>query len=188
MTDGGENGCRGMLWSRDEFEIFRACRPTNGRVVYNEIRVESVLFITKMNPLQYAAPMHVEGDIRRYGRAMHQGIHNVVVVPDLYVAEFHRCCCIIEIDFYTVIGSAYRPEKAAGSDAGIEVMNLICRGNLSLIEVQSYEAERSLVLFSVYSDVSTLHEAHIHVEEQGRSCAGAYVCSCSRSLDFSTAN
>lgn len=46
VFDGGENGCRGILWRGDEFEIFRACRPADGRVVRNETRIECVLVIT----------------------------------------------------------------------------------------------------------------------------------------------
>ncbi len=81
--DRGENGCRGMCWIGDETEVLPACRPTNGRGVLNEMSIELFLLIVKMDPLLYATPMHLEGNICRYGRATLQGIRNVVVVLDL---------------------------------------------------------------------------------------------------------
>ena len=44
--------------------------------------IELFLLIVKMDPLLYATPTHVEGNMCRYGRAIHQGIRNVVVVLD----------------------------------------------------------------------------------------------------------
>lgn len=132
--------------------------------------------------------MHVEGDIGGYRRAIHQCIYQVVIVLDFYIAEFHRCCRIIKIHCYTIVRSAYCPDQAAGSDTRVEVMDLIRRGNLSLIEIQSYEAERSPVSFTIHPDIDALHKAHINVEDQGRSVAGLQVCGCSRPLHFSTTN
>jgi hypothetical protein len=61
--DRGENGCRGICWIGDEFETFLSCRPSNGRGVQNEMGIELVLYIVKMDPLLYATPTHVEGNI-----------------------------------------------------------------------------------------------------------------------------
>ena len=83
---------------------------------------------------------------------------------------------------------AYRPEQATGSNTGIEVVDLIRRGNLSLIEIQSYEAESACVLFPIHPNVHTLHETHIDVEEEGGSGAVVGVCACPSPLDFSSSN
>ncbi len=80
---------------------------------------------------------------------------------------------------------AYRPEQATGSDTGVEVVDLILRGNLSLIEIQSDEAERACVRFPIHPNVHTLHETHIDVEEEGGSGAGGWVCACSCPPDMS---
>lgn len=186
--DRGENGCRGILWSGDEFEVLRACRPSKGRGVHNEMSIELLLLIVKMDSLLDAAPMHVEGNIRGYGRAILQRIHKVVVVLDLYIAEFHRCRRIIEVDLYTFMWSAYRPKQPTGSNTRIEVVDLIGRGNLSLIQIQSYEDESACVPFPIDPNVHTLHETHICVEEEGGSGAGICVCSYTRPVDNSGSN
>jgi hypothetical protein len=58
-----------------------------------------------------------------------------VVVLDLYMVDCHRGRCIVQIDLYTLMGDAYRPKQATWSDTGIEVVDLIRRGNLSLIQI-----------------------------------------------------
>lgn len=131
----GEDGCRSMLRVGDKFEVFRAARPGNGRGVYNEMSIERVRLIVEMDPLLHSTPMHMEGHIAGHRRATHQGVHNREMIPEFYIAELHGCRCIIEVDFYTFIGSAYRPKQAAGSDTGIEVVDLIRRDNLPLIEI-----------------------------------------------------
>ena len=72
-----------------------------------------------------------------------------MVVLDIYIVDYHRGRCVIEVDFYTILGDGYRPEQAARSNTGIEVVDLIRRGNLPLIEIQSYEAERACVRFPI---------------------------------------
>ena len=100
--------------------------------------IELLLLIVKMNPLLYATPTHVEGNICRYRRAIHQGVPKVVVVHELYIVDSHRGRCAIEVDIYALIRDAYRPKQATWSDSGVEVVDLIGRGNLSLIQIQSY--------------------------------------------------
>ena len=102
--------------------------------------------------------------------------------------DCHRGFCIVEIDLYTLMRDAYRPEQAAGSNTGIEVVDLIRRGNLSLIEIQSYEAESACVLFPIHPNVHTLHETHIDVEEEGGSGAVVCVCACPCPLDLGSSN
>ena len=141
-----------------------------------------------MDPLLYATPTHVERNICRYRRAILQGIHNIVIVFDIYIVDYHRGRCVIEVDFYTLIGDAYCPEQAARSNTGIEVVDLILRGKLPLIEIQSNEAESSLVLFPIQSNVDSLHEAHVSIEVKGSSNTSLRVCSCTRPVDNSGSN
>jgi len=47
-----------------------------------------------------------------------------------------------------------------------------------LKEIQSDEAEGALVLFPVYSNVDTLHETIVNVEEERSGGASTSVCSC----------
>jgi len=183
-----EDGCRSVLRIGDEFEIFRAARPSNGRGVHNEMGIERVLHIMEMDSLLHSTPMHVEGNICCYRGAMHQGVHNCAKVSDLHVAEFHGCGCVIEVDLYTFIGCAYCPKQAAGGDTGVEVVDLIWRNNLSLIEIQSDKAESASMPFPIHPNVRPLHETHIDVEEERGSGAGAHISGCSCSLDFSTSN
>ena len=67
-------------------------------------------------------------------------------------------------------------------------MDLICRDNLPLIEIQSDEGEGAAVLYLIHPNVNTLYEAHIDVEEEGGSGAGACVCACPCPLDLSATN
>ena len=129
----GEDGCRSVCRIGDEFEALRSSRPGNGCSVHNEMSIECVLLIVKMDVLQNATPTHVEGNIAGYRRATHQGVPNREMIPEFYITEFHGCRCIIEVNLHTFIGSAYRPKQAAGSDTGIEVVDLIRRDNLPLI-------------------------------------------------------
>ena len=91
------------------------------------------------------------------------------------MVEVHGSRCAIQVDFDALIGDPYRPKHAIGRDAGVEVVDLIGRDNLSLIEVQSNKTEGAGVLLSIDPDVDTLHETHVHVEQQGVLFAGARV-------------
>jgi len=57
-------------------------------------------------------------------------------------------------------------------------VDFICNGKLPLKEIQSDEAEGPLVLFPVHSNVDTLHETIVNVEEESSSGASTSVCSC----------
>ena len=65
--------------------------------------IEFFLLIVKMDPLLYATPMHVEGNICRNRRAILQSVKKVVIVFDIYIVDFRRGRCVIEVDFYTLI-------------------------------------------------------------------------------------
>src|SRR6266566_7817091 len=111
-----------------------------------------------------------------------------MIVFDVYICEIYRCLCVIEVNLYAVIRNAYRPEQSAWSDSRIEVVDLIRRSNLPLIEIQSDEAERAVVLFPIQPNIHTLHETHIDVEEEGSGGASVRVCACSGTLEGSDSN
>ncbi len=108
-----------------------------------------------------------------------------MIVFDVYICEIYRCLCVIEVNLYAVIRNAYRPEQSAWSDSRIEVVDLIRRSNLPLIEIQSDEAERAVVLFPIQSNIHTLHETHIDIEEEVTGRTIIRVCSCPRPPDMS---
>jgi hypothetical protein len=183
-----KDSCRGICRVGDEFEILPSCRPADGCIVLNDTSVELVLLIVKMDPVLHAAPTDVEGDICGYRGAMHQGVYKRAKVSDLYVVEVQRCRCIIEVNLYAFTRNAYRPKQAACSNTGVEVVDLIRRDNLPLIEIQSNEGKRAVVRFIIHPNVNTLHETHIDVEDEGGSAAGVCVCSCPRPLEMSDSN
>ena len=67
----------------------------------------------------------------------------------------------------------------------MDLIGKIARDNLPLIEIQSDEAESSLVLFPIQPNVNSLHEAHVSVEGKGSSNTSLRVCSCPRPVDNS---
>ena len=114
-----------------------------------------------------------------------------MIVCDIYVSEFYRCPCVIEVNIYAVIRNEYGPKQATRSNTRIEIVDLIgkiARDNLPLVEIQSDEAESSLVLFPIHPNVDPLHEAHVSVEGKGSSYTRLPVCSCTRSVDNSGSN
>ena len=93
-----------------------------------------------------------------------------------------------KVNLHALIGNAYRPKHAIGRDTGVEVMDLICRGNLSLIEVESNKTEGASVLLSVHPNVDALHETHVHIEEEGLPLTTARVDARSRTPNVSSTN
>ena len=120
-----------------------------------------------MESLLYATPMHVEGNLCGYGRATFQGVRNIVEVRDAYIVDYHRRPRVIKVNLHAFRRNANRPEQSALSDSGVEVVDLIWRSNLPLIEIQSDEAERAVMLLPIQPNVHALHETHIDVEEEG---------------------
>ena len=114
-----------------------------------------------------------------------------MIISDIYVSEIYRCPCFSEINLYAVIRNEYGPKQATRSNTRIEIVDLIgkiTRDNLPLIEIQSYEAESSLVLFPIQPNVDPLHEAHVSVEGKGFSSTSLRVCSCTHPVDNSGSN
>ena len=66
MPESGENGSGGICRTGFEFEILRACRPGHVRIVHDELSVELLLVIVKMDSLLHAAPKDVKGNMRGY--------------------------------------------------------------------------------------------------------------------------
>ena len=108
-----------------------------------------------------------------------------MIVFDVYIGEMYRCPCILEVNLYAVIRNAYRPEQSAWSDSRVEVVNLIRRSNLPLIQIQSYETESAEVLFPIQPIIHTLDETHVSVEGKGSSNTSLRVCSYTRPVDNS---
>jgi len=114
-----------------------------------------------------------------------------MIVCDIYVFKLYRCPCFIEVNLYPVIRNEYGPKQAARSNTRIEIVDLIgkiARDNLPLIEIQSDEAESSMVLFPIHPNVDPLHEAHISVEVKGSRNTSLLVCSCTLPVDNSGSN
>ena len=63
-------------------------------------------------------------------------------------------------------------EKHRGCSRGFHL-----RGQLPLKEIQSDEAEGTLMLFPVHANVDTFHETIVHVEEESSGGASSSVCS-----------
>lgn len=109
-------------------------------------------------------------------------------VSDIYVFQMYRCSCVIEVNLYAVIRNAYGPKQTTRSNTRIEIVDLIgkiTRDNLPLIEIQSNEAESSVVLFPIHPNVDPLHEAHVSVEGKGSRHTSLRVCSSTRPVDNS---
>ena len=114
-----------------------------------------------------------------------------MIVSDIYVFQIDRCLCVIEVNLYPIIRNAYGPKQATRSNTRIEIVDLIgkiARDNLPLIEIQSDEAESSLVLFPIHPNVDTLHEAHVSVEVKGLSNTSLRVRCCTRTVDNGGSN
>ncbi len=103
------------------------------------------------------------------------GIHNVEEILDLQTIDIHRGCCIAEVNLHTLIGDAYRPKQATWSYTGVEVVDLVLRSNLPLIEIHSDEAKGPAVLFPIHSDVGPLHKPVVYGEEKRSAGTGVRV-------------
>jgi hypothetical protein len=83
---------------------------------------------------------------------------------------------VVRVDADPAIRDSDCPEEATRRDAGADVVCLVrvgCQGiNLTLIEVESYESESSVVLLSIHADVLPAHEPVVAVEEQWRRFVG----------------
>lgn len=177
-TDLSKNGCRGACRGRDKFEALFLCRPANGSCVFDEIADEAILVVADIDLSLYALPTDTEGNVYGYRGATMQGVYKVVEVPGLQVAQLHRGRCVIEVDLYTLIGDAYRPEQTTRGYTGIVVVDFVCKGKLPLKEIQSNEAEGTCVLVPIHADVDTFHETIVNVEEERHAGTGTGICSC----------
>jgi hypothetical protein len=107
----------------------------------------------------------MEGDVGGGRGATHQRIRDVVVIFNVQLNHVERGTGIIQIEPRGLVGDWDGPEQAIGSDSGVEVVNLIGRGELPLVQVQSDEGEGACVAFAVYANVDALHDACIHVRD-----------------------
>jgi len=109
--------------------------------------------------------------------ATRQGVTKSEEISNLQVTHVHLRLCVIEFNFYAVIGDAYSPKQAAWGDTGVEVVDLIRRGQRPLIEIQSDEAEGGSMLFPIHSNVNSLHETLVYVEKQMSFGTSMSICS-----------
>ena len=175
-------------WVGDKSEAFPLGSPLNSRLVLDVVTDEVLLRVAQMETLLHTMPTNVEGNICGYRRSPLQRVRNVVIILHILVCEFHRGGGMSKVNCYALIGDAYRPKHAIGSDTWVEVVDLICRGNLSLIEVESNKTEGACVLLSVHPNVDALHETHVHVEHEGMLLTSTRVDARSRTPDVSCTN
>jgi hypothetical protein len=179
LSNLGKNSGRGIRRVGDKFEARLLCRPADGSCVLNVMAGELVRLVADLDSILDAAPTDVEGSIGVHRLAKLQGVRNIEEISNLQVARIHRSFCLIEFNFNGVIGDAYRPKQAVWDETGVEVVDLILRGQRLLrIEVQSDEAEGASMLFPVHSNVDPLHETIVNVEEQRSSDTSTGICSC----------
>ena len=76
---------------------------------------------------------------------------------------------VVRVDADPALRDPNRTEEATGRDSRADVVDLVRVGRqrvyLTLVDVESDEAEGSFVLLSVGADVPALHEPVIAVEE-----------------------
>src|ERR1700694_439779 len=108
------------------------------------------------------------GDLRqriRQGAVLHQ------------LEPFDSISCsfakVVRLDADPTVRDPNCPEQAAGRDARADVVPLVSvrvrrRIKLTLIDIESDEAERPFVLAPVHADVLAAHESVVTVEQEGR--------------------
>src|SRR5437870_10978188 len=78
---------------------------------------------------------------------------------------------VIVVDVDPAVGDPNGPEEATGRNARAHVVDLMRIGRqriyLILIDIESDEPERSLMVPSIHADVLPLHEPVVAVEQQG---------------------
>ena len=122
-----------------------------------------------------AAPMNVEAAPGRGGWCeVKQRVGDAAEVGHGEVGRGHPCAARAELDV-AHWRNWERPEESTrvGVDSGIEIVHLgreIREVILTSVEVQSNEAEHTLVHGSVETDIDAAHETHVSVEKQ---CLGA---------------
>src|ERR1700719_1226335 len=129
-----------------------------------------------------AKPTHVEGRNGivwwRLGgpwwQEKWQRICQLAVVEEMQVLDLIPGALpeVVRFDAHPAVRDPNRPEQATGCDARAHVVNLMSVGRqrvyLTLIDVESDEAERPFVLLSVGADIFATHEPVVAVEEQRR--------------------
>src|SRR6185503_6748635 len=100
----------------------------------------------------------------RRGTAAEERVDDVVEVEDVNVVRLVHGVAGSRVDPADgVRGKSRRPEETAWCDAWIEVDDL--GPGTGVVDVNSYEPERSLTRFSVHAAVDTLHEPHVRRNE-----------------------
>jgi hypothetical protein len=101
-------------------------------------------------------------------------IEQIVRVHYGYVLHSQRRQAFVKIGMYRIMRGWDNPEKSIGRDSGAVVVSLfpgiekrrvcgieIVRVELTLVNVESNEHERSVVVFTIFADVLPAHGAHV---------------------------
>ena len=103
-----------------------------------------------------------------------QRIRQGAVVQELELVDSISCALakVVCLDANPAVGDANRPEETTGRDARADVMPLVSlqdrrRIKLTLINIESDEAERPFVFAPVHADVHASHEPVVAIEQEG---------------------
>ena len=106
-------------------------------------------------------------------------IEQIVSVPYGNVLDTQRPKAFVKIGMYRILRGWDNPEKPIGRDSGTVVVSLfsgikkrrvcgieIARVELTLVNVESNEHERAVVVFTVFSYVLAPHGAHVSAKRE----------------------
>jgi hypothetical protein len=146
-------------------------RPGNSRVRLQEQSGEALRVVADLRALQYAAPRNVIGDRRRDRRPIGQRVRDAAEIQHSLIRHLQGGRAGAEIDADTLVGDTHGPEQpgGVGVDAKVEVVFLgreVREVILTSVEVQSDKAKGAVVVLPIHTDVLTVHEAHVGVEEE----------------------
>jgi len=121
---------------------------------------------------------------------MEQRVGNVEEIEERHVRRRHSGPASPKVDIYPVWSSQrHYPEQSTRVRVNprIEVVDLICRVNLTRVEVQSNKGECPLVNIAVLPNIRTTRKPHIGIERQGLR-GPIRVLRCSSPLNLGDAN
>jgi hypothetical protein len=118
-----------------------------------------------------------------------QRICQLAIVEEMQVLDLIAGALreVVRFDAHPAVRNPYRPEQAAGRDARIHVVDLMSVGRqrvyLTLIDVESDEAEGPFVFLSVDRDVPAAHKSVVAVEQKCRRLARLRIPASAGALD-----
>ena len=147
-------------------EIADGGGPFHLRLISHVLSCKSVRLILDADAIARARP----ADFERHGRwnrrrtAAEQRVDDVVEVEEVNVVRLVHRVAGARVDAANGCRrQPRRPEKTARRDARIEVDDL--RPRNGVVDVDSYESERTLTRLAVDTPIQSLHEAHVRRDE-----------------------